>query len=89
MNAHNEKKLTKEGDYFDPYIDHVKERLSECLPSRTYLLKEIVIEEVWDFIPDGEKRSLDRKVSHLVSMRQLPLIPVLGKHEFPKRYQLI
>ncbi len=89
MNTHNEKKLTKDSNYFDQFIEHIKERISELLPSRTYLLKEIVIEEVWDFIPDGERRSLGRKVSHLVSMHQLPLIPVIGKHEFPKRYRLI
>lgn len=75
-------------DLADSVLQQVEEGLPYLLPDEKYTLKMICGDDYWSQLGNGEQRKVGQYISYLVDLHRLPLVPVKGKHEYPKLYKL-
>ena len=69
-------------------LQQVEEVIPYLLPGEEYTLKMICGDDYWSHLSDGEQRKVGQYISYMVDCHRLPLVPVQGKHEYPKLYKL-
>ena len=51
--------------------------------------EKILGDNAWNLLEDGEVRLVGQCLKWLVDQRQLPLVHVLTKHEYPLHYRVM
>ena len=67
---------------------HIDGRLPALQRDRRYTAMTLAGEDFWEPLDNGERRMSGRCLAYLVARRELPLVFVEGKHEYPLHYQL-
>jgi hypothetical protein len=73
--------------FYEHIKRHVESRLCAVSSDTIFSLKQICCPKFWDGLSDGERRTAGICVANMAAKNELPLIQVLHKHEYPKKYR--